>query len=219
MNNLLTLPGRHGTLDIHIAVRPAGEVAFQIASARMAGTVVFRPCPLPGQAVPDAVVVRFGDGDSVLADQLTDRPVLDGLRLLGGGVTMLERMDWLATIDPVHRHGGRLTAIPRRSARYLDAVLSVLADQYRAMNPHQLALAAARATANDRLGTLVHTQLLPTARLAATARGELTELHNLAGRLQQLSPLRLAGVPAQCEPAWPQVHPDTVITAVTTVTG
>ncbi|WP_033339577.1 hypothetical protein [Catenuloplanes japonicus] len=209
----VTLPGRHGTLDVSIAIRPAGEVAFRITGARIAGTVVFRPCPLPGQAIPDAVVVRFGDGTAMLADQLADRPVLDGHRLIGGVVTTLDHIGWLAAIDATHRRDGLLTPVPRRSVPHLHAVLTALADHYQAMDPARLALAAAHATASTRLNRLVHEQVLPTARLAADTAGELAELHDLAARLQDLSPLRLAESSAPCARRWPRVHPDTLITA------
>jgi hypothetical protein len=181
-------------------------VAYRLSSTRMSGTVVFAPHVRDDQPVPDRVAIRFGDGEHLLATHLSDPPTVDGVTLIGGGDRIdLDEPGWtrrvrVAPRDPAACRGHQADSV----IGYALQVCLHLAARYRTLDLAQLALAAARTSADRRLRRWAHRHILPTSRLLAEYHDDFAMAWPLAEQLQQLSPLRLLPVtshPCRCRTA------------------
>lgn len=177
-------------LGVTQTVRADGTVAFTLASRRMRGTIVFAPDVHDDQPVPDRLVVRFGDGDHLLATALRDLPVIDGVTWVGGADGIdLDRPGWTRRLLLAHDRidlSCRRAASAKAHARLLCARLG---RAYCGLDRDALMLAAARHTATARLARCVHQQILPSQRMLAEDQHDLERAWAVAQQLQHLSPL------------------------------
>lgn len=182
-----------GQLTVRQTVRTGGTVAYRLDGATASGTIRFVPDVRDDQPIPTRLVVRFGDGDHLLASDLHDLPVVAGVTLIGGGDRIdLDLPAWtrqliLAPRDPDNHTAEESAAV----ARYAQTVCVELAARYLHLDRDALMLAAAKRTAGRRLARCLHQRILPGLALLTEEQGELAAAQRLTGRLQQLSPLRL----------------------------
>ena len=183
----------HGSLTARQTVRSGGTVAYRLDGATASGTITFAPDVRDDQPIPNRLVIRFGDGDHLLATHLHDLPIVHGVTLIGGGDRInLDLPGWtrqliLSPRDPDTCPAPEAAAV----ARYAHTICVELAVRYRQLDRDALLLAAAKRTAGRRLARCLHQQILPGLALLAEEHQQLATAHQLAGRLQQLSPLRL----------------------------
>lgn len=179
-----------GEAGVTQTVRADGSVTFTLASPRMRGTIVFAPDVRDDQPVPDRLVVRFGDGDNLLAAALRDLPVIDGVTWAGGAEGIdLDRPGWTRQLLLAHDR----IDLPSRRARsakdHARLVCARLGRAYQALDRDALMLAAARHTAPRRLARWVHQQILPNQRMLTDDQHELARAWAVAQQLQQLTSL------------------------------
>jgi hypothetical protein len=172
------------------SVRDDGSVAFTLASTRIRGTIVFVPDVRDHEAVPDRLVVRFGDGGHPLASALRDLPVIDTVTWVGGAEGIdLDKQGWTRQLLLAH---DRIDLSSRRAASakgHARLVCARLGRAYQRLDRDALMLAAARHTAPRRLARWVHQQILPGYRTLAADQHALARAWTVAEQLQQLSPL------------------------------
>lgn len=193
MTSTSTFEILRGQLTVRQTVRSSGTVAYRLHGATASGTITFVPDVRDDQPIPSRLVVRFGDGDRLLATHLHDLPVVAGVTLVGGGDRInLDLPGWtrqliLAPHDPDNHTAEEAAAVARRA----QTVCVELAARYRHLDRDALMLAAAKRTAGRRLARCLHQKILPGLALLAEEQQELVAAQRLAGQLQQLSSLRL----------------------------
>lgn len=186
----------NGKLTVRQTVRSGGTVAYRLEGATASGTITFAPDIRDELPIPTRLVIRFGDGDHLLATHLHDLPIVHDVTLIGGGDRInLDRPGWTRQLilkprDPDTCPAPDAAAI----ARYAHTICVELAVRYRQLDRDALMLAAAKRTAGPRLARCLHQQILPGLALRADEERQLAAAQQLADQLQQLSPLRLLPV-------------------------
>lgn len=138
-----------------------GTVRYRVKATRAAGTFLIYPKRYGQAAIPTDIQVQFGDGNHYNDRDHTDRPVINGIRILGGAVFDPADIDEFDARSmyvgrPNQWHG--TDRVPDATGAYTLAIVRALVWHWRARpDVDQLRLASARRTAAGRLPDLERT--------------------------------------------------------------
>lgn len=138
--------------------RATGTARYRVAGRRAAGTILIYPKRYGQDAVPTDIQVQFGDGDHHNDRDHTDRPVINGIRILGGAVFDPADVDEFNArsiyVGRPNQWNGA-DRVPDATSAYTLAIVRALVRHWRARpDVDQLRLASARRTAAGRLPDL-----------------------------------------------------------------
>lgn len=189
----LTLPRPYPPINVAETVEErTGTVRYRFRGARAAGTILITPRAHDPDPLPDTILVQFGDGSRYTTDtDRTDRPLINGVRLLGG--VYLTPEEYLSRDNHelhFHRPTGRhtSTSAPEKTNAYASTIVHALVTAWAARpDRDQLTLAAARHTAPTRLNELYRYKINPTQRQIDKLTTELDQYQRQAAELLALA--------------------------------
>lgn len=168
-----------------------GRIRYAVAGRRARGVFVVEPYPDGLEPVPALIRIQYGDGPSYRDVERSDRPVVNGVDLVGATVLDPDAPDaitrWRLNL---RRPTSRYTSedVPEKTAQHATAVIKALVERW-CTHPDRdrLVLCAARRTASRRLKQLTDDTIKPLQATLAAHQAELRALEQAAERLRHLA--------------------------------